>query len=553
MKYNRDYNILICGVILISAILFFQANITAITSDLYDTGVQKVPEYLKTPANTTNPVTLPYTVKSISPNIMVEQNKTNRMVTLDFVTGTGSSGGIGLNGSQGPAGPQGEIGLPGPQGEPGLNGSIGQQGPQGLPGTNGSNGSIGPQGPQGLPGTNGSNGSIGPQGPEGLPGTNGSNGSIGPQGPEGLPGTNGSNGSIGPQGPQGLPGTNGSNGSIGPQGPQGLPGTNGSNGSIGPQGLPGINGTDGINQSDITKLNKTGDTIFQSSHLNFYDANNYIFNDNSFLYTYSNKGIKATVNNLINTNDFIMNPTYSSMNKPLMLGTVSINKNVCTDSNKYLIDCTIDHNAITNKQGGTTNEYYHLSLSQSTMVTNIPSCAKNTGFYQALNYYSGNYIECSQIPYDNLSWQNQKLNKSDDTASNLNITYSKLSTTLNVTRAGKLIGAYSGLDLNGNSYNFYQVNRGYNDAGLSATSGDYPERYGAQYIIMGSATTSMFRWLHFIPNSTTATEDMRLDVSTGALTLMTGKSLTINDMAGTGNDYACFNAAGTMFRSNTAC
>jgi hypothetical protein len=226
MKYNRDYNILICGVILISAILFFQANITAITSDLYDTGVQKVPEYLKTPANITNQVTLPYTVKSISPNIMVEQNKTNRMVTLDFVTGTGSSGGIGLNGSQGPAGPQGEIGLPGPQGEPGV------QGPQGLPGTNGSNGSIGPQGPQGLPGTNGSNGSIGPQGPQGLPGTNGSNGSIGPQGPQGLPGTNGSNGSIGPQGPQGLPGTNGSNGSIGPQGPQGLPGLNGTNAAL---------------------------------------------------------------------------------------------------------------------------------------------------------------------------------------------------------------------------------------------------------------------------------------------------------------------------------
>lgn len=187
MKYNRDYKILICGVILISAILFFQANITAITSDLYDTGVQKVPEYLKTPANITNQVTLPYTVKSISPNIMVEQNKTNRMVTLDFVTGTGSSGGMGLNGSQGPAGPQGAQGIQGSQGSQGI------QGPAGINGINGTNGLPG------INGTNGINGSQGPQGIQGLAGINGINGSQGPQGiqgPAGIKGINGTNGSF---------------------------------------------------------------------------------------------------------------------------------------------------------------------------------------------------------------------------------------------------------------------------------------------------------------------------------------------------------------------
>lgn len=180
MKYNRDYNILICGVILIAAILFFQANITAITSDLYDTGVQKVPEYLKTPANITNQVILPYTVKSISPNIMVEQNKTNRMVTLDFVTGTGSSGGIGLNGSQGPAGPQGAQGIQGPQGAQGI------QGPAGINGINGTNGLPG------INGTNGINGSQGPQGSQGIQGPAGINGINGSQGPQGVQGTNGS-------------------------------------------------------------------------------------------------------------------------------------------------------------------------------------------------------------------------------------------------------------------------------------------------------------------------------------------------------------------------
>jgi hypothetical protein len=309
----------------------------------------------------------------------------------------------------------------------------------------------------------------------GLQGLSGVNGSQGPPGTNGLDGSQGPQGTQGIQGIQGPAGTNGSNGSQGAQGIQGIQGPAGTNGSNGSQGVPGINGTNGINQSDNSKLNKTGNE------------------------------------NLIN------------------------------------------HSNLSGIQGGEPGYFYHLDRQYYGFVqsSNL-DCSGITGFYYLLGI-SNSILNCQSVPNDNLSWQNQKLNKTGDNLTNANIILSNIPTTLNVTRSGKLIGAYSGLDLNGNSYNFYQVNRGYNDAALSATSGDYPERYGAQYILMGSATTAMFRWLSFAPNSTTATEAMRLDVSTGALTLMTGKSLVINDLAGTGNDYACLDSTGKLFRSNTAC
>jgi collagen triple helix repeat protein len=76
----------------------------------------------------------------------------------------------GVDGPQGPAGPQG---LDGPQGPPGPTGSAGAPGPQG------------PAGPQGLPGADGTDGADGAPGPQGPPGADGP---AGPQGPAGAAG-----------------------------------------------------------------------------------------------------------------------------------------------------------------------------------------------------------------------------------------------------------------------------------------------------------------------------------------------------------------------------
>jgi len=62
---------------------------------------------------------------------------------------------VGINGTEGPPGPQGEVGETGPQGPPG---------PQGEVGPPGINGTEGPQGEVGPPGINGTEGPPGPPG-----------------------------------------------------------------------------------------------------------------------------------------------------------------------------------------------------------------------------------------------------------------------------------------------------------------------------------------------------------------------------------------------------
>ena len=70
-----------------------------------------------------------------------------------------------------------------------------------MDGLNGTQGPIGPQGPPGVDGLDGTQGPIGPQGPPGVDGLDGTQGPIGPQGPPGVDGLDGTQGPIGPQGP----------------------------------------------------------------------------------------------------------------------------------------------------------------------------------------------------------------------------------------------------------------------------------------------------------------------------------------------------------------
>ena len=163
----------------------------------------------------------------------------------------GPSGKDGIDGTQGPPGPQGPAGTdgldgaqgpPGPQGPPGTDGAQGPPGPQGPPGTDGAQGPTGPQGPAG---TDGLDGAQGPPGPQGPAGTDGLDGAQGPPGPQGPPGTDGQNGAQGPPGSQGPAGTDGLDGTLGLPGPQGPAGTDGLDGAQGPPGPQGLVGPAG--------------------------------------------------------------------------------------------------------------------------------------------------------------------------------------------------------------------------------------------------------------------------------------------------------------------
>lgn len=119
-------------------------------------------------------------VGDITPNSV----SVNGAVVID-ATGQWVGDNAGMDGPQGPVGPQGDPGPAGPQGP---------QGPQGDPGP------VGPQGPQGPQGLQGPPGPIGPAGPPGMTGAQGPAGPMGAQGAQGIQGATGPAGNTGPAG-----------------------------------------------------------------------------------------------------------------------------------------------------------------------------------------------------------------------------------------------------------------------------------------------------------------------------------------------------------------
>lgn len=197
----------------------------------------------------------------------------------------------GIEGAEGPPGPQGAVGPTGPPGATGPQGSIGVPGPTGPAGATGNTGPQGPTGNTGPAGNDGDGGYatavangfegtevewleslVGPQGEQGIQGIQGEQGEQGETGETGATGAAGSNGFNGSNGVDGktvlsgsaAPTTEGVNGDfyirtttneiygpktagawgsptslIGPEGPEGDVGATGSTGPEGPEGPEG--------------------------------------------------------------------------------------------------------------------------------------------------------------------------------------------------------------------------------------------------------------------------------------------------------------------------
>jgi hypothetical protein len=122
-------------------------------------------------------VSVPDSTDAILQNLGYEGNASPG-ATINYPTGVGPAGGIGVTGATGATGPTGPAGGPtgptGPTGPVGSTGATGSTGSTGYTGSTGSTGATGPTGP--------ANGPTGPTGPTGSTGATGSTGSTGPAG-----------------------------------------------------------------------------------------------------------------------------------------------------------------------------------------------------------------------------------------------------------------------------------------------------------------------------------------------------------------------------------
>jgi hypothetical protein len=115
---------------------------------------------------------------------------------------------------------------------------------------------------------------------------------------------------------------------------------------------------------------------------------------------------------------------------------------------------------------------------------------------------------------------------------------------LNISSGGTKITTIDSWDVGGSSYQFFTVNR-YQSKTNGWQNLAYPAREGATLYIQDSA----FNYYTFAANSLSPT--FRWALTPFGMTV--NNSLVINSLAGVGNDYACLDSTGKLFRSNTAC
>lgn len=200
----------------------------------------------------------------------------------------------------------------------------------------------------------------GPQGLRGAIGPKGRKGDRGPSGPQGPAG--------GPEGPAGAVGPAGPSGPSGERGPkgdsvQGPPGLSGAKGDMGPSGPHGPQGEQGVSVTDI-QIDFDGRLTVQLSDGTQVDAG-VIENKDGDTIVYSGGGGGGggsgsfTTFTGANSTGYVPDPG--------------------TENSFFLRDdgtwadvsgggATPPHNQLAGLQGGTTNEYYHLTAAEHTTL-----------------------------------------------------------------------------------------------------------------------------------------------------------------------------------------
>ncbi|MDO9357271.1 MAG: hypothetical protein Q7T55_26475, partial [Solirubrobacteraceae bacterium] len=116
-------------------------------------------------------------------------------------------------------------------------------------------------------------------------------------------------------------------------------------------------------------------------------------------------------------------------------------------------------------------------------------------------------------------------------------------------KTNKTIGAFDIWgDSGGSNYYFYSLNRyleiDVNNNAVAWKNLSDSQNYGAVWIMGDNpGNLGQFQYYYFPPNSTSGIPVM--DFGSGGYRL--------NLLSGTGNDYACLDSTGKLFRSNTAC
>ena len=196
-------------------------------------------------------------------------------------------------------------------------------------------------------------GPIGPRGPVGPKGRKGEKGSAGPKGEQGLTGKQGPQGATGPAGKAGK---DGKDGKMGPQGPQGPAGRDGSNGLDGNHGRDGV---DGVSVQDV-QIDFDGHLTLYMSDGTVIDAG-VIENRDGDTIVYSGGGYGGG-----GSGGGGDDPDFAGAGTRGYVPDPSVEQNWFLRDDGTWADvsgggATPPHNQLTGLQGGTTDEYYHLT------------------------------------------------------------------------------------------------------------------------------------------------------------------------------------------------